>query len=344
MMENDRALAALAIQNTYAIIITDARDRITWVNAAFTNMTGYDPEEVIGKKPGSLLRQRRSDPAVGKLLQKIESRQPFSFESINYTRGERQYWTQIDGQPLFDEERVYHGFFAIARDVSAKVLQEDEDGKHGLSRQRKITLAVLDAQERERAFLWSELQGSLAQHLVVAKFYAEMAKTDRINKETYLDKSSRNINEVIGMIRTICKSLARPNKRLLGLKDSIDNLIDDLMRAYPIDVGLRVEGALEEELTERMQLDLFRIVQEQLNNILKHANATHVDVAIFQQPKMIVLVIADNGQGYDPSKDKGGLGIINIMGRVESQGGRMDILTGPGEGYILRVELPLIAP
>jgi PAS domain S-box-containing protein len=342
MFENEQALTALTIQPIYAIVMTGAEESIIWVNSAFNLLTGWRSEEVIGKKPASLLGEKGKDPSVPKLLRKFQRKEHFSYERINYTRGGRRCWAQIEGQPLFTESGEYQGFIVIARDVTAKVLKEGAAEQQRLARQRKFTAAMLDAQEKERAFLWTTLQGNLAQHLIVAKFYLEMAKTDVVNRENCLDKSCRNVTAVIETIKQICKSLVSPETCPLGLKESIDNLVDDIIEGYPIDVVFGFEGFREEELPERVHLDIFRIVQEQLHNIVQHANATRVDMTFFRQQKRIVLVIADNGQGHEPSREKEGLGIINMRSRVESQGGQLDILSGPGQGYILRVELPLV--
>src|SRR5450432_4234587 len=100
-----------------------------------------------------------------------------------------------------------------------------------------------------------------------------MAKTDTGNRELYLEKSSGYVVKVIDEIRKISKTLAAPGM-VMGLIDSLRIFLDDFIIIHPIKIEFHESGINEEYLDKKLQLDIFRIVQEQLNNILKHANAT----------------------------------------------------------------------
>ena len=97
----------------------------------------------------------------------------------------------------------------------------------------------------------------------------------------------------------------------------------------------------EEDLDERLQLTIFRIVQEQLNNILKHAKATHAAINLTRQGNEITLLISDNGEGHNVLEEEKGVGNINIKSRVELYHGSVTIVSNPGEGYELKVVLPM---
>ncbi len=94
-------------------------------------------------------------------------------------------------------------------------------------------------------------------------------------------------------------------------------------------------------MNEKLQLNIFRIVQEQLNNIVKHSRADHAIIEIIQQDDKIKLTISDNGLGYDTSEKRKGVGIRNIMSRAELYHGKVTIISKPGEGYELKVVLPV---
>ena len=95
-------------------------------------------------------------------------------------------------------------------------------------------------------------------------------------------------------------------------------------------------------MDEKIQLTIFRIVQEQLNNILKHAKATHAFINLSRKENEIILLISDDGKGCDVSK-KRGVGIINIRTRAELHDGKVTIVSKPGKGYELKVALSLNA-
>ena len=110
---------------------------------------------------------------------------------------------------------------------------------------------------------------------------------------------------------------------------------------HALKIGFQTTGLDEETLDERLQLTIFRIVQEQLNNILKHAKATYATINLTRQGNEIVLLISDNGNGCKMLEEEKGVGIINIRSRVGLYHGKVTIVSMPGEGYALKVVLPL---
>jgi PAS domain S-box-containing protein len=344
LLESEKKLSLIAKQTVNAVIITDAEGRIQWVNNAFTRICEYEPEEVIGRKPGSFLQGKETDTlTVQYLSQKIRDKEMFNCEILNYSKSGRKYWVHIQGQPIIDEEGVCSRFFAIETDITEKVLMENELIEEKLSRQKEITEAVLNAHENERTAIGKELHDNLNQILGAAKLYIEMAKTDEEVREMCLDRSSSYIMKVIEEIRKISKTLATPSVHLMGLIESIRNVIDDLVVTYPIRIEFHQEGIIEKELDEKLQLDILRIVQEQLNNIIKHARASRATIHLARRENEITLIVSDNGEGCDTSIEKSGVGLINIMSRAEANRGWVSIVSRPGEGYTLKVILHLAA-
>lgn len=230
-----------------------------------------------------------------------------------------------------------------ARKLAEIQLVESERslGRERLDRQKEVTEAVLSAQERERADIGKELHDNLNQILGAAKMYIELAKTDEENREMCLNKSSSYLITVIEAIRKISKTLTFPEKRLMGLSESINILLDDLVAVQPLKIEFNENSIDEKHLSEKVRLDILRIVQEQLNNILKHAKASFAKITLTQQTSQIVLQIVDDGNGCEILQDDRGVGIMNIRSRAESHNGKVTIASNPGKGFELKVELPL---
>src|SRR5579863_4597949 len=214
-------------------------------------------------------------------------------------------------------------------------------GRERLSKQKEVTDAVLSAQERERAEIGKELHDNLNQILGAAKIYIELAKTDEVNREMCLNKSSGYLMTVIEAIRKISKVLAFPEKQIMGLSESINILLDDLIVIQPLKIEFTEDGVDEKRLSEKLRLDILRIVQEQLNNILKHAKASFATINLTQQTSQIVLQIVDDGTGCEVPQNSKGVGLTNIRSRAESHNGKVTIASNPGKGFELKVELPL---
>ncbi len=112
---NDRIL-----RNTHSmIIITTADRKIEWVNEAFCHMTGYTPEEVIGRSPGSFLQGKETEKVtVSYMRKRLEQKLPFTCETINYTKSGTPYWIEIKCQPLFGPDGTLEKYFAIEEDIT----------------------------------------------------------------------------------------------------------------------------------------------------------------------------------------------------------------------------------
>ena len=98
---------------------------------------------------------------------------------------------------------------------------------------------------------------------------------------------------------------------------------------------------IEHSVNDKFKLNVFRIVQEQLNNILKHAKATEVSISLLQNKRSIMLVISDNGVGFDTGKKRKGIGVANINSRAASYNGTADFASQPGQGCVLTATFPV---
>ena len=259
------------------------------------------------------------------------------------------------GHIIYDRDELASRMIGATQDITArnceklwkvenfteKVLLENKLVQERLTRQREITNAVLTAQENERADIGKELHDNLNQILGAAKLYIEMARTDEENREMCLDKSAGYILQVIEEIRKISKTLATPGMHVMGLSSSIKILLDDMVMIHPIKIEFHEKAIDEDKLNKKLQLDIYRIVQEQLNNILKHSKASCATINLTMQNDEIKLLISDNGEGCDILQKNSGVGILNIKSRAELYNGRVTIISKPGEGYELNVVLPL---
>jgi PAS domain S-box-containing protein len=248
---------------------------------------------------------------------------------------------------IYDPDGVACRMIGATQDISVrksaelKLLESEKElVRERLTRQKAMTHAALVAQEKERAEIGKELHDNLNQVLGAAKLYIELAKTDDENREMCLEKSTGFIVNVIEEIRRISKTLSTPGM-IMGLFESIKILLDDLMMIHAIKIDFQEVGINEEDLDERFQLTIFRIVQEQVNNIVKHAKATCATINLTKSGNEIILCISDNGIGCNLLEEEKGIGVINIRSRAELYHGRVTISSKPGEGYALKVVLPL---
>lgn len=314
-----------------------------WIDGGHKRVFGYQIENALIPQSFWEDRIHPEDKAriltrLGKIIREgIESiwEDEYRFERVN---GDYSY-VHDRGHIIYENGKASR-IIGTTQDITARKFSENQLLQERLTRQKEITNAVLSAQEAERAAIGREMHDNLNQILGAAKLYLEMAKTDEDTREFCLDKSASYIVDVIEQIRRISKSLATPGM-VMGLAESIDILVDDLSVIHQVKISFQEEGIDEEDLGDKMQLDIFRIVQEQLNNVVKHANATNALIDLRRKANEVILLISDNGQGCELSKVQKGVGIINITARADLYQGSVAITSKPREGYELKVVLPL---
>lgn len=204
--------------------------------------------------------------------------------------------------------------------------------------QKQIAEAIIRVQEDERKQLGQELHDNINQILATTKLYLDIAKDNPNMQQELLIKSGQNINEVISEIRKLSKSLSPPSLGDIGLVASLEDLLSGITHAGTVEVSFYHEDFYEEALAPEKQLIVYRIVQEQLNNVLRHAEAKNIVIDLENDKKFLRLSIQDDGVGFDPKIPSGGIGLKNIRNRAELYNGHITIDAAPGEGCVLHVK------
>ena len=243
---------------------------------------------------------------------------------------------------LRNQEGKAYRILGYMRDNSKqKVLEErlDQDIK---LKEKQIEDAMREAKETERSEIGKELHDNVNQLLGASKLYLEMAKGGGKESEMYLKRSTEYTLDAIEEIRKLSKGLTTDLIKNLGLAESIENICRDTMETNPVKITYTFDTFIEESVGDKFKLNVFRIVQEQLNNILKHAKSTEVNINLSQNKKSVILTISDNGLGFDTTKKCSGIGLSNIKSRAASYKGTADIVSQPGRGCVLITTFPVI--
>ena len=127
----------------------------------------------------------------------------------------------------------------------------------------------------------------------------------------------------------------------MGLIVSVIKLISDISRGNDVNIVFKHSSFSEEQSGDGLKLVIYRIIQEQLNNILKHADASEVEIELKNEQVGVELIIKDNGKGFDTTKESLGIGITNIISRAELYKGTANFISQPGKGCSLIVSFPV---
>lgn len=211
---------------------------------------------------------------------------------------------------------------------------------------RHLTRRIISLQEEERTRIARELHDGISQLLVSIKFKFELA-THVLEKQQYdkglnlLKDATERMGEAIGEVRSLSHDLRSSLLDSLGLPAAIGHLAAEFEQRTGLQVSCSVD-AFEGRLSDAVAVSLFRIVQEGLANIERHARARNVSIMLRSDDTSIRLTMVDDGTGFDiaeVTRRQAGIGLRNIRERVEQFGGRLELTSVPG-----RSELDVLLP
>ena len=331
-------LSLIAKETINGVVISDKNDSIIWVNEAFTKMYGYQLDEVKGKHPRQFLHGAETNiEDINYAQKKIIQKEPFTFEIINYHKNGNKLNVKVQVQVILDEFGVIKQFFALETDITNQKQLEEKVGLEKILKQKQITNAVYSAQENERSEIGRELHDNVNQLLGATKLYIDMARKNEESREEMLITASGYTLNAIQEIRKLSKTLITPLIKEVGLVDSIKDLMEELMLVHPIQIILTANSFLEQGLDDKFKLNIFRIAQEQINNILKHAAAKTININIEDDFDKLLFSISDDGIGFDTTKRRSGVGFTNIKSRSELFNGTQHLWSQSGKGTRLSI-------
>jgi PAS domain S-box-containing protein len=240
-----------------------------------------------------------------------------------------------------DSDGKAYRMIGAVHDISKQKVLEEKLEQEMKLKEQQIAEAAEEGRETERSNIGKELHDNVNQLLGASRLYLGMAKNGGENSEMYFSRSSEYTLTAIEEIRKLTKVLTTDVIKNLGLCESIDNIVRDTMEVNPVKISCALKSFKENSVNEKFKLNVFRIVQEGLNNILKHAHATEVTIRLIQNKKSIILAISDNGIGFDTTNKSKGIGVRNIINRAELYKGNASFISQPGEGCFLTVTFPV---
>ncbi len=221
-----------------------------------------------------------------------------------------------------------------------------------LSQVRKIAEAktafsrqLITSQEAERKRIAAELHDGLGQSLLVIKNRTSIGKRlahDGAKVSAQLDEISSATGQALEEVRGIAYNLRPYHLERLGLRESLNAMIEKIREATGLEINARV-ALFDEVFSKDDEVLLYRVIQECLNNVIKHAQATAVEISIVQTETQVTARIQDNGRGFVPvpESQSSGFGLIGLAERVRMLGGTHSIESETGKGTMVTVIIPL---
>jgi PAS domain S-box-containing protein len=326
-----------------SILIWDPETlQIIEVNETAEKEYGYSKEEF---KRMTVLDYRNPDDfaAIKELAESFVKQERIYFRGIwnhRNKRGELMKMDFVKNLIWYQGRRVVlsHG-----QNITERLRLEETLEDERRIQQLRITDAVISAQEKEREEIGRELHDNVNQILASSRLYLGLVKKGDAQTDHYkfLAETDKLINHAIQEIRNLSHALIPSAIYETPLAEQLDTLIRNISPAAKLTVLKQYKELNDDELSGKLKLSVYRIVQEQLNNILKYAKAKTVFLHLSLRDGCLLLSVKDDGIGFDTSQKKDGVGLVNIRTRAALFNGQVDVISSPGHGCELRVILNL---
>jgi PAS domain S-box-containing protein len=330
-------------QAPQAVALTDVHDRVVRVNKDFTRIFGYSPDEAFGQRLSRLIAREESQEEVGEFGNLVRRGQRVDAEAIRQRKDGSSVHVSVVRVPVTVPGEQIAGY-AIYRDITAAKRAEG-DLQHSLEQLRALAARLHSAREEERTRVAREIHDELGQALTAIKIDFTSLLRDLPEDQGIAAPRSQSIlkllDQTIQSVRRIGTELRPGILDDMGLVAALEWAAEDFQTRTGTKCQINlpdVDTALDPERATA----LFRIFQETLTNVARHADATQVDVRLGKENGNLILEVGDNGKGISDEEltAKTSLGILGMRERVLLLGGTLTISGTPGKGTTVRVLIP----
>lgn len=335
LTENEEKYRLMFENSRDAIVLSTAEGEIIAINPAAYGLFKLPPGEKITTNFISLIHTDNTQTTVSNNIPGTE-----------YLNGQIRF-TDLKGGSFLGEiqsasyisNKKHKVIVSVIRDTTERNRLQEELNNEKHNRQQLIMKQVIQAQERERTIIGGELHDNVCQILSGIKIYLSLVIKDNERAKEFLPKSMDFLDMAILEIRNLSHTLSAPTLGKKSLVVSVNDLVTDISASSGIQIHFNYNAGAE-EISIEQKLAIFRIVQEQVTNIVKHAAATEASISLLKENNFTKLTIKDNGKGFDPGEHNKGIGLNNIEARVKAFSGSFTIVSAAGKGCTLEAAFP----
>jgi len=363
----------------FAIVFQDVSGIIQEWNVGAENLFGWSRDEAIGQSIHLFFTPTdRANGEPEKEMSRAAAKGKAEDERWHLRRDGSLFYASGLLHAIY-EEGVLGGYVKIVRDLTERVSLEAalHDARNFIDtkvfertselnehykvltleadkRERDLILhsalvrRVLITQEDERKRIARDLHDHLGQKMTGLRLMIANLKT-ALEKDEKLRDGIEKLGTLAGDIDSDLSFLVwelRPATiDELGLEDTLENFVNEWSRQFEIPVDLKIERIADKDLPSVAEINLYRIVQEAMNNIAKYASCTKVTVTLTKADNSILVTVKDNGVGFDPERKKShgkGLGLLGMGERASILQGKLEIESAEGKGTTVRVQVPAL--
>ena len=346
--ERLRLLESAMQQTSDSIIITTARkehfaSKIVYVNDAFTRMTGYTPEDVIGRLSVMLQGPKTDSTEWFRLEGDQVDGKTFHVETVMQRKDGTKFYLEWRISPIRNEQGKVTHFVSMQRDITKR--KRDEEELLAYQEQlRSFTSELSLTEERERRRIATDLHDHIGQLLAITKIRLGALRDAFSSTHSCqeIDDIRAFVEQAIGYTKSLTFELSPPILYELGLPAAVEWLCEKMQKEHGIAFECRDDGG-DKPLAVDVAVLLFQALRELLINVVKHARADRVTVDLQRDGDNVRIVVTDNGIGFDPALISRGsaFGLFSVRERLKHFGGHYEIRSKPGSGTTVVMLAPV---
>ena len=343
LLKSEKRFQDMAENTSDWIWEMNAQGKYIYSNPVVKDIIGYSYDEVIGRYFYDFFSSENKELLKARIFELMAKLKPIeSFDNIVLRKDGVEVIMEISGVPCLDKSENIFCYRGISRDISER--------KRNESRIQQLSQQLLKAQETERQMISCELHDRVAQDLSASKIECDMLfknepALDAPAKAKLLEISKR-LQGSINAIRDLSYDLQPPTLAEMGLLKALEIYCEEFSNQFGRKVDFQSAGLNLFKLDADTEIHLYRLVQEGLNNIRKHADSEKAVVRLLGVFPNIILRIEDTGKGFDVKArelalgDEKRMGLRSMKERVNMLGGQMTIQSNPMQGTKIYIKIP----
>ncbi|MGZ5134992.1 MAG: ATP-binding protein [Flavitalea sp.] len=313
------------------VFVLDKQGRIENINTSVTNHLQYEMGTLRQKEISYLLEKAQPD-WFNCILRDIQTGRTPSYETVFRARNKNNIPVLVSASFLLAGNRMKGGILLTAKDISIQK-----------KTQNVVLKAIIETEEKERLRFAEDIHDSIGQQLSAIKFYigtsADAVEDPR--QKSILLKANAALVDVQADMRNICFNIMPKSLEVFGLVKAVEELCSKNELLSQINIAIK-ESRDFPRMSIQQEFALFRIIQEFINNSLKHSKADTLRIEFKCKKKMALISLRDNGIGFNLAGLRNqGMGLSNVSSRIKPYNGEVDIISQPGKGTKYEISIPM---
>jgi len=346
------------VENPRLFAKADRGGNLLFLSQHFTSMTG-----VSTITPGMRITDLfdhidRPDDWMDELIEEIaEDHHVQTQQRLKSARG-IELWAELAISPVYNDRGEIEELVILGSDITRQKQAEQNmsvktkaEVEKKINQQKFRSVLILEGQEEERKRLAMDIHDGIGQMLTSLKFQIEsinLANGAQVDEK--IGEIQQLINQVIKEVRRVTFNLKPTVLGDYGLQAGLNVFIREIGKLTDIKLDYHVAGDTDTRLPQKVENNIFRIVQEAINNAIKYSGASRIEIALRQTETDVVITVRDEGHGFDEklvearsTNIESGRGFFNMYERTEYINGRLDLRSSPGQGTTITLTVPLRA-